>query len=316
MHANAINQSDRTDYDLDRRYRRAIEASKRARWEIDRDVIRGRTLESDRAFLPPALSLAGRLDFLSPEQELLFSQVQGRTYAYIFGLVERFINVKVLELAGRHGLGDQVALEALVRFSDEEIKHQELFRRMETLADAVLPPGYEQTADPNDVARAVLGMSNWAVLALTLHIELFTQAHYKKSIDPQNGISPLYRDVFRFHWMEESQHAVIDELELRAEHARLSLEQRDQSVRDFIALIGAVDGLIIGQARADAEYFLGHAGPMLAEQRRQVCDTFVAAYRYQYILSGVGETKLVSVLQSLLTSEQMQRIVGALEPLR
>lgn len=37
---------------------------------------------------------------------------------------------------------------------------------------------------PNDVANAVLSKSTWAVLGLTLDIELFTQAHYRSSIDP------------------------------------------------------------------------------------------------------------------------------------
>ena len=67
--------------------------------------------------------------------------MQGRTYAYIFGLVERFIGAKVLELSGQHWLGDQVALEALVRFSDEELKHQELFRRIEVMLERGMPAG-------------------------------------------------------------------------------------------------------------------------------------------------------------------------------
>ena len=33
-----------------------------------------------------------------------------------------------------HWLGDQSALEAMVRFGDEEIKHQELFRRIERMS--------------------------------------------------------------------------------------------------------------------------------------------------------------------------------------
>jgi hypothetical protein len=63
------------------------------------------------------------------------------------------------------------------------------------------------------VAAAVLEKSTWAVLALTLHIELFTQAHYRASIAAEADICELWRDVFLFHWKEESQHAVLDELE-------------------------------------------------------------------------------------------------------
>ena len=53
----------------------------------------------------------------------------------------------------------------------------------------------------------------WAVLGLTCLIELFTQVHYRSSIDGDDAIDPLWKDVFLFHWREESQHAILDELE-------------------------------------------------------------------------------------------------------
>ena len=118
----------------------------------------------------------------------LLSQIQGRTYANIFGLVERFINAKVLELSRDHWLGDQIALEALVGFSEEELKHQELFRRLEQM----IGRGHARRATGSCPSRTrwprlVLGKSTWAVLALTCHIELFTQAHYLESIQPDAG---------------------------------------------------------------------------------------------------------------------------------
>ena len=115
--------------------------------------------------------------------------MQGRTYAYIFGLVERFIAAKVMQIGASKALDDQVALEALVRMTDEELKHQELFRRLEVMMAADMPAGYVMTADANAVAQAVLGASTWAVLALTLDIELFTQAHYRASIEPDANLS-------------------------------------------------------------------------------------------------------------------------------
>ena len=56
-----------------------------------------------------------------------------------------------------------------------------------------MPAGYRFDFDPNAVADVVLGKSTWAVLALTLDIELFTQQHYRKSIDPDPALSPLFR---------------------------------------------------------------------------------------------------------------------------
>jgi hypothetical protein len=298
-------------------YTRAIAASRRARWSIDSDVIRERTFASSEKFLPDALSLAHELTFLGDTERVFLSQVQGRTYANLFGLVERFINAKVLEVAEHHLLGDQTALEALVRFSDEELKHQELFRRVEALAARVLPEGYSFDVDPNDVARAVLSKSTWSVLALTCLIELFTLVHYKASIEPDARLSQLFKDVFRFHWMEESQHAVLDELEWLAEDARLGAADRERGVSDLIELVGAVDGILQAQAAADSSYFIARAGrPFSALEQAAIRSTFLRAYRHQYILSGVRSTRFVEILRGLISEAQLERIVQALAPLQ
>jgi hypothetical protein len=131
------------------RYARCVEASKRVRWDIDRDVIRGRQFDFAMKFLPDGLSMTGELGFLSPDEAKFMSQVQGRTYANVFGLVERYIGVKTLELAKSHSMGDQVAVEALVRMTDEELKHQELFRRLDRMAAAGMPSGYRFVPYPN-----------------------------------------------------------------------------------------------------------------------------------------------------------------------
>jgi uncharacterized OsmC-like protein len=237
------------------RYARCVQTSKRVRWDIDQDVIRGRRFDTRDKFLPDGLSLAGEFTTLSPDEKRLVSQIQGRTYANIFGLVERFINAKVLELSEDHWFGDQSALEALVRFSDEELKHQELFRRIDRMIGEVLPEGYRFDIDPNEVAHAVLGKSTWAVLALTLDIELFTQLHYRQSIEPNTELSDLFKDVFLYHWREESQHAILDELEWLRHDAELTPEERDRAVDQFIELVVAVDGILQAQARSDGLLF-------------------------------------------------------------
>src|SRR5438270_9233065 len=175
------------------RYARCIESSKRVRWDIDEDVIRGRRFDIAHKFLPNGLCMADGFTTLSSDEKRFVSQIQRRTYANVFGLVERFINAKILELTHDHWFGDQVALEALVRFSDEELKHQALFRRIETMLGEVLPDGYRFDIDPDAVAHVVLGKSTWAVLALTLDIELFTQLHHRQSIAPATELSELFK---------------------------------------------------------------------------------------------------------------------------
>ena len=92
------------------KYARTIKASKRVRWDIDADVFRGRTFDFRRKFLPDGLTKVNNLPFLTADEKRSMSHVQGRSYACLFGLLERFISAKTLELA----LGD-------VEFQQDEI---------------------------------------------------------------------------------------------------------------------------------------------------------------------------------------------------
>jgi hypothetical protein len=273
-------------------YQRVIAASKRVRWTIS-DVLRERSLMGDYKFLPDGLSLVAALDFLSESERRFASRVQGRTYTNVFGLVERFVNIKVLELAHAHGFDDQVAIEALVRFSDEELKHQELFRQVEALCADVMPSGYRFTASANEVA-----------------------AHYKHSIENDLALAPLWKDVLFFHFKEESQHALLDELEWRREDARVNEEQRERGVDQLIELVAAVDGILQVQAQADVEYFVSAIGRSLsAAQTHAISALFLRAYRYQYIGSGLQMTRFPEVLFELTTPAQRARVEGALASL-
>jgi hypothetical protein len=298
------------------RYAQIVRSSQKGEWQIDRDLIQGRAFDFSRKFLPDALSRIDRLPFLSADEARLLSHIQGRTYAYLFGLVERFISTKMLDQGRAHAFDDQQAMEALLRFSTDELKHQELFRRMEAMIGMQLPPGYKQVADPNDVARAVLAASNWSVLALTCHIELFVQSHYVESIGPREELCPLFRDVFKFHWRDESRHVVMDELEWQREHAQLTPGAHEQAVDDLIALVAAVDGILQAQAAADVNYFIS-SGPRCfsAREGAELHATVLGAYRWQYIISGVQHPHFGELLTGMTTPAQMKKIQAALAPI-
>ena len=304
----------RTDTD---RLARCIATSKLVRWDIEEDVIRGRTFDTSQKYLPDGLALPDEFTTLSDDEKRFVSQIQGRTYANVFGLVERFINAKVLELSRDHWMGDQVALEAMVRFSDEELKHQALFRRIEELTGDAMPAGYQFVPQPNQVASAVLEKSDWAVLALTLDIELFTQLHYRHSIEADDNLSALFKDVFLYHWKEETQHAIIDELEWKRNDATLTPEERDRAVDEFIELVAAVDGILRVQACADTRYFAGACGRAVEADEADTIETaFLKAYRWQYIFSGAQHPHFQKVLSSLITEQQGARIEAALSTLQ
>ena len=249
------------------------------RWDLDKDVLRGRDFDFSSDFLPDGLSLLSRLPFLGERDRRRLSQIQGRTYANAFGLLE----------------------------------HEACFRRVEGMIAAGMPEGYAFVARPDDVAALVLGKSTWAVLALTCHIELATQVHYQKAIQPDATLSPVYKDVFLYHWKEESQHAALDERAWQRVNEPLTPAERDQALDDFLALIGAADGLLRAQAAADVAYFRSIAeNRYRSSQIEQLREGVLLAYRWQYIVSGVQHPRFLELLLGMITPEQAERVTRAL----
>ena len=289
--------------------------SKRIRWDIDRDVIRGRRFDFGKKFLPDGLSQVDELRFLDARRARFLSQIQGRTYANIFGLVERFIGAKMLEVSRDHWLGDQVALEALVRLTDEELKHQELFRRIEAMmARAACRPATvrarSRTRSPAPCSRK----STWAVLgADAATSSCSSQAHYRESIEPDPDSARCGRTCSCSTGRRSRSTPSSTSSSGVREDASSTDAERDAAVDDLIELVGAVDGILQAQAAADADYFLRSAGRALTARRATAIHaTVLQAYRWQYIVSGVQEPRFLEVLGGMITPEQGARIHAAL----
>jgi len=179
-----------------------------------------------------------------------------------------------------------------------------------------MPEGYTFSWNPNEVAGAVLSKSTWAVMALIYEIELFTQEHYKKSIEPDENLSELYKDIFLYHWKEEAHHAYLDYIEWPLEDKRLKPLERERAIDELIELVGAVDGILREQSKSDAEYFLRICGRSFTEEQiGSIKACLLKAYRWQYIFSGVEHPRFQKLLRSLITEAQPQRIAQALSPL-
>jgi hypothetical protein len=87
-------------------------------------------------------------------------------------------------------------------------------------------------------------------------------------------------------------------------------------VTDLIELVGAVDGILRLQSAADCDYFLAICGRSLSpEESDALRATVLAAYRWQYIVSGAQEPRFTAVLADLITEPQAQRVGDALAPI-
>ena len=268
-------------------YARAVEGSKRIRWDIERDVLRGALLRFLEKVLPDGLSKVPMLDFLTDSKKRRPPKSRAGPTPTCSGSWNASLWAKSWTWPEDHRLGDQTALEALIRFCDEELKHQELFRRIELMMAEGMPQGYAFNWNPNVVAGAVLEKSTWAVLALMYEIELFTQEHYKQSIEPDENLSELYKDVFLYHWKEEAHHAYLDAWNglgrtrsCRPRNGTWPWTKPSSWWERWTVYLQA-------QSKSDAEYLIKSCGRPFTEDEAQRAETvFLQAYRRQYIFSA------------------------------
>jgi hypothetical protein len=87
-------------------------------------------------------------------------------------------------------------------------------------------------------------------------------------------------------------------------------------VNDFIALVGAVDGLLQAQSRADVHYFRHLAEARFTDaQVKELEAGVLRAYRWQYIVSGAQHPRFMKLLTGMITPAQAERITQALGPI-
>ena len=59
----------------------------------------------------------------------MLNQIRGNSYCHIFAFVEEYIVPLVIDRARADVYGDETRLWSLLRFAEEEVKHQEMLRR-------------------------------------------------------------------------------------------------------------------------------------------------------------------------------------------
>ena len=168
---------------------------------------------------------------------------------------------------------------------------------------AGMPAGYAFLPQPNDVAGAVLGKSTWAVLALTCHIELFIAGALPQSIEPDDDLVAAVEGRVPVPLAARSRSTRSSTSSNGCARTPSSTpRQRDQAVDDLIDLVGAVDGICRCRPGPTPSYFVAAARTRVrTEAQAQAIEaTMLAAYRWQYIISGVQEPRFLELLGSMI----------------
>jgi hypothetical protein len=228
------------------------------------------------------------LSFLSAAEKLKLNQVTGNSYLYLFYFVEEYIVASVVQHANAEMFGDADALRALLRFAEEEIKHQQLFQRFREAFERGFGVPCDVIQNPQAVAEIILSKAPMAVALVTLHLELVTQQHYVEGIRDAKELDPFFASLLKNHWLEESQHAKIDALELAKLAQGATEAQLATAIDDYLGILGAFGGLLAQQGELDVKSLERATGRTFTEaEARAIADAQASAYKRALIKMGV-----------------------------
>jgi hypothetical protein len=289
-------------------YSDCLEKSYRVNWTI-KDILGKREFDSSRRWLPSALSGAEAISCLTPEERTKLTHLEMGAYAHIFGYVEEFIAPLMVNLALDFKIDNRPGFDAMTNFAAEEVKHMNLFREIRSMVQRTVGFPLSLLDGEKEVARFVLSKDVGAVLLLTACIEFFTQLHYVKAFQNDDSLDPLTKHVFKSHWLEESQHARLDELETKRIFSTMSEPERDRAVDDLIGLVVAVDGLIQKQTGFDVQNLESYLERNLTEEERnEIHRSILRAKRYCFIESGVTHPSFLELFNSVTTPQQQEKV--------
>jgi len=240
---------------------------------------------------------------LSDDEKRMLNQIRGNSYCHIFAFVEEYIVPMVVDHARGDVYGDETRLWTLLRFAEEEVKHQEMLRRACSQFEAGFGVSCGLVPGREAVAGAVLSTSPLTALLLTSMIEWFTQLHYIEHVRDRAELDGLFRDILRFHWIDEARPARLDTLLIDEVARDLTPEEREKAVDQLLELGGAVDGLLAQQAELDIDALQLATGRTFTDGERDEIRTHQQrSYRWTFLVSGLEHPNFVSIVERLTTN--------------
>ena len=233
-----------------------MEAADRVAWTVD-DVFRGRRFDASKPIVPTSWVGTDALAFLEAGEQLTLNHCRAFSYVHLLGNYEEFIPPHLGDAMDNNDHDADLQARSLVRFGQEERKHQALFRRAETGLEKSCghPLGRyfdEQKMQVAEFTAAILRHPLRSRYLLLLAFEWGTQRHYVESIRERTA-DALYVDVLKAHWVEEAQHTKWDTLEIARLAAGSSVEELRDAFDHVLALGQLIDATFADQVDREIE---------------------------------------------------------------
>jgi hypothetical protein len=295
-------------------YDAVIDASEKACWQIEDVLPKDVKIDFTRPHLPDALADIASIAMLSVDDKLALNHLRGVSYMNLFAFVEEYIIGQIVNHAQAELFGDHAALRALLRFSEEEVKHQMLFKRYCAAFQRDLGRPVELLGAASEVANVILSNSPIAVMLVTLHLEIMTQRHFTDTVKDDAELDPLFTSILKHHWMEESQHARIDILELDKMLAFADAPMKEKALAEYFGILGAFDGLLAKQVEMDVRNLEQHRGASFADaDSSELRARQHRSYRKDFLLMGMMNKKFIAQLEKL-TPNAAAKVEEAAQP--
>ncbi len=276
-------------------YEDCVSRSELVQWRLDDVMPPTATLDFSRPFLPSSMVSVAEAVMPDEDGRRVLNQICGNAYLNLFQFVEEYILAVMLSHAQAELFGNPNAQRALSRMVDEELKHQLLFKRFRQAFDNGCGIDCGVLENAAEVAHVIMSHSPMAVMLITLHIEWMTQAHYTESVRDDHRIDPFFKKLLHHHWLEESQHARIDLLELAKLAGAASQNARERAVHEYFQILDAFDGLLLEQAKLDVGSIaaLNHQTPAGLES------AIHRAYQKVFLWYGVTNRNVQQSIEAL-----------------
>jgi hypothetical protein len=248
-----------------------VATSEKVAWTVD-GVFCGRCFDATKNIVPGSWVQTQSLEFLNAEVQRTLNHIRAFSYVHLFGNYEEFIPLQLNEIVEQNWHDDRAHLRALFRFGEEELKHQQLFRRAEAVLEESCGYSFGRYFDPDKdrvtaFTEAVLAYPALPRFMLLAAFEWGSQRHYVESVRKRNGedSDPLYVDILQSHWIEENQHTKTDVLEIAQLARDLRPEELSAAFDHIRELGGLVDVTLVGQVDEELATFKSVTDRRLAE---------------------------------------------------
>ena len=291
----------------DSSFEQLISISEKVNWRLNDVITLDSKFDFSKNLLPQAFFPLAGFSFLDDSQKLAYNHILSYSYLNIFELSEEFIIGMALQLAQQQYNSNREAGRALSRFCDEELKHQEMFRRARNIIQSNYKTNLQALENYSEISSFILSHSKPATLLLTIHLELITQAHYLDGVKDDQGIDPLFCFILKHHWIEECQHIKIDILEFNRLVAEFNQEDLDAVFEEYSLMIIALVHTLSAQAALNVSDLQSEIGTQLSPEHNQRLLRFThSAYCNGLLKYGFKHPHFIRILCDIYPDSQIR----------